>query len=351
MNYPHTLVSWNADAIAGWEREAPTPADGAAARIALVGPPSPAGGAREVIPSWSAETPPGAWIEVQLRARFDERWSRWCRVARWDGAVSGSRRTSFPPQADDDGRLATDTLLLNAPAEAVQARALLCAEPGADMPAIERLTLCLSRPTPVPAPEPAGYPPSAIRLPLLLSQYLYDPRSPWCSPTCVVMALAHWHERTGEPRLAPFLAPESVPAIAAPMIHDPAWKGTGNWAFNTAFAASRGLCAYVTRFHSLEQAARWTAAGVPVILSVAWEEGEIAGAVGRTSGHLTLVRGFAGDQALIAEPASPLHTPIERAYNAAQLSRNWQRASQGTVYLIHPPGWPRPNPGPGDAWV
>lgn len=352
MTDPHRLIRWDADAIAGWEREAPEVADDPFARVVLLGPAADAAGAVEIIPSWAADTPPGSWIELQLQARSGDGWGRRFRVATWDSAGSDSRRTSFDAQTGDDGRLATDTLILAAPADAVQARVLLCAEPGADMPELTSLALCLTATGAVsPQPPAASHQPSAISMPLLLSQYRYDPQSPWCSPTSVVMALASWHQRTGDPRLESFAAAEAVPALAVPLIYDPGWEGTGNWSFNVAFAASYGLEAYVTRLHSLGQAARWTAAGVPVILSVAWEEGEIAGATGRTSGHITVVRGFDGDTVLMAEPAARLPAPVERAYDAAQLARKWQQVSAGTVYLIYPRGWPRPEPGPGDAWV
>jgi len=351
MSYPHSLILCPADAIAGWERAAPLPDDDPDARVALLSPELPAAGAAEAIPSWAADTPPDSWVELQLRARRGERWSRFYRIAAWDSAPAGSRRTSFDSQRDEDGRVATDTLRLAAPADALQARVLLCARPGADMPELERLTLCLSRES--PAPAPAGEPaPSAVELPLLLSQYAYEQGAGWCSPTAVSMVLAYWRARTGDSRLERFAAPDCVPTLAAPQIHDPAWEGTGNWSFNVAFAASLGLTAYVTRMHSLEQVARWTAAGVPVVVSVAWEAGQIENAPGSTDGHLTLVTGFADGRAMIAEPAGRGGPEaIRRAYPAGQLGAAWQENSNGTVYLIYPDGWPTPEPGPGDAWV
>jgi hypothetical protein len=355
MTFPHAFVRWDADAIAGWEREAPGIDDDRHARVAVLSPAVDAAGATEIIPSWGADTPPWTWIEVQLRARSNGAWGRWFRVAAWDTALSDTHRTSFEAQRGDDGELATDTLVLAAPADAAQARVLLCAEPGADMPDLESLALCLTRGLTrglaAPAPSPFTLHPSSVSLPLLLSQFSYDPRSPWCSPTSLAMALAYWRERTGDARLAPFTSAACVPEVAVPQIYDPGWGGTGNWSFNAAFAASLGLTAYVTRLHSLAQIARWTAAGVPVIVSAAWEEGEIDGAPGRTSGHLTVVRGFAGERALMAEPAVCLPDPVERSYDAAQLHRSWQRAASGTVYIVHPAGWPRPEPGEGDAWA
>jgi hypothetical protein len=135
------------------------------------------------------------------------------------------------------------------------------------------------------------------------------------------------------------------------MVYDPAWEGTGNWAFNTAYASSLGLTAYVTRMHSLAQVARWTDAGVPVVCSLAWKPGDLDGAPGTTVGHLNLIVGFAGEHVLVAEPASRDMGQIMRRYRANQFYNCWQRNSNGAVYVIHPPGWPRPTPGPGDAWV
>lgn len=352
MNFPHSLIYCSADDIAGWERAAPDPSDDPQARVALLGPELPAAAAIEAIPSWAAETPPGSWIELQLRARRGAHWSRFYRIAAWDDTLAGGRRTSFDSQRDEDGRVATDTLVLAGPADALQARVLLCAEPGADMPDLAGLTICLTREAPAPAPAISGLPASRVELPLLLSQHAYESGGGWCSPTTVAMALAYWRDRVGEPRLAPFAGPACVPDLTAPGIYDPAWKGTGNWSFNVAFAAAHGLTAYVTRMHSLAQVARWTAAGVPVILSVAWQEGQLENAPGSTNGHLTMAVGSAGERVLMAEPASRGGPEaVARSYRADQLHACWQGNSSGTVYLIYPPGWPRPEPGPGDAWV
>ncbi|MBX0328932.1 C39 family peptidase [Oscillochloris sp. ZM17-4] len=353
--FPHAFVRYDAEAIAGWPREAPRPDDDPQARVALLGPELAAGGAAEAIPSWGADTPPGSWVEIQLRARSAGRWSRFYRLAAWDSAPAGSRRTSFPSQRDDDGRVATDTLLPAAPADAIQARVLLCAAPGADMPELESLALCLTGgwelgvggwENDVPTPN------SQLLIPSYYSQYLSFPGGEgWCSPTSLAMALAYWRERTGDDRLAPFGDASCVPDLVAPMVFDPEWEGTGNWIFNTAYAASLGLTAYVTRMHSLGQVARWTEAGVPVVCSLAWQPGELDGAPGATAGHLNLIVGFEEGHVLVAEPASRDMGQILRRYRADQLYDCWQRSSGGAVYLLHPPGHPRPAPGSGDGWA
>ncbi len=380
MTFPHTLIRWDADALTQWAHETPTSADGPAARVVLGGPLVAAHNVGTIIPTWAAVTPPGSWVEVQVRVCLGAADGQVFRIAAWDSAASASRRTSFAAQHGPAGHLSTDTLLLSRPAETLQARVLLCAEPGAALPTIESLALCLTaqaaearpsavscqlsavscqpsadsrQPTAVSSQLSAdSRQPSALRLPLLLSQYLSFPKYGhlWCSPTSLAMVLAYWHERTGDAHLAPFLAPESVSATVAPMVYDPGWGGTGNWAFNTAFAGALGLTAYVSRMHSLAQLARWTNAGVPVPLSMRWEPGELDGAAGRSAGHITVVTGFVGDRVLMAEPAARDLATIVRSYRADQLYACWQRASEGVVYLIHPQGWPTPKPGDGDAW-
>ncbi|NTW04238.1 MAG: peptidase C39 family protein, partial [Oscillochloris sp.] len=303
--------------------------------------------------TWGADTSPESWIEIQLRARLYDHWSKFYRVAVWDAALTASRRTSLSSQGDLDGRLATDTLLLAAPADAIQVRVLLCAAPGADMPDLDYLTLCGSdRRQLVDALSLASVQQHMLRLPILLSQFLsFSGGEGWCSPTSLAMCLAYWRQFTGDRRLSAFCDAACVPNLVVPMVYDPAWQGTGNWAFNTAYAASLGLTAYVTRMHSLAQVARWTAAGVPVICSLSWQLAEIDEAPGTTSGHLDVVVGFDGDYILVAEPASRNMVHIIRRYRADQFYACWQRSSNGTVYLLYPAGYACPAPSPGDAWV
>src|SRR5207244_11022018 len=121
----------------------------------------------------------------------------------------------------------------------------------------------------------------------------------WCSPTSTSMAMAYWADRAGSAELN-----RAVPEAAA-ATYDWVYRGSGNWPFNTAWAASWGLEGFVTRFSGIEQIEAWVAAGVPVVLSLAFEPGELANApLTRTSGHLLLVRGFTADgDPIVNDPA------------------------------------------------
>jgi uncharacterized protein YvpB len=147
----------------------------------------------------------------------------------------------------------------------------------------------------------------------------------WCSPTSTAMVLRYWGRSVPVPR-------------AAARTYDHAYAGTGNWPFNTAYAASFGLDAYVTRMGSLAQVEEWISAGVPVIISIGFEEGELPGApVAWSNGHIIVVRGFTRDgDVIVNDPAGSSDAKVRYVYDRAALQRAWRSSSGGTVYLIHP---------------
>lgn len=333
------LITWRAFGEAdGWRATADTDQTGHAA-TALLGPAAPATAPFDAaVPSWAASTPPGTWIELQLRARVGARWTGFYRIAQWDSHAAGSQRQSFGAQRDADGRVATDTLKLSALADAIQARVLLH---GAAR--LEALWIALSGPG--AGADLAGSPAAAELAVPPRAQLDYPNGGAICSPTSVAMLLAYWYARTGDARLAALVDRQAIAEVICPQVYDPVYEGHGNWGFNTAFAASLGLEAYVARMGSLAEVAPWVAAGVPVIVSVAWGAGELDGApIPASGGHLLVVAGFdAAGRVIVADPRGDSEGQVRRVYDAAQLADAWQSNSTGTVYLIYPRGWPVPD--------
>lgn len=295
----------------------------------------------QAVPSWCAAIPPGSWVELHMRAQLGECWSNFYQIARWDAAATDSARTSFDDQRDTDGRVATDTLVLAAPADAIQLRVLLHGG-AAGLPTLARVSVALSGPGDAPARDAA---PPAIELAVPPRAQLDYPDGPnICSPTALSMLLAYWQARTADPALLPFAERRAVAEIATPQVYDPAYDGHGNWPFNTALAGSLGLDAYVARFASLAELVPWLAVGVPLAISAAWEPGTLDNApIPRSSGHLLVLAGFDGaGHAIVADPRGNTEAEVRRLYDAAQLERAWQGASRGTAYVIHPRGWPVP---------
>ncbi len=119
---------------------------------------------------------------------------------------------------------------------------------------------------------------------------------------------------------------------------------TGRKSYNTAYAASLGLEGKVVRMESMAEMERWVESGVPVIISLAYQEGELTGSPIKSSGgHLLVVRGFDnyGD-VLVNDPAGPTDDQVRFTYKREELERLWLKHSNGTTYLIHPPGWKTP---------
>jgi hypothetical protein len=155
----------------------------------------------------------------------------------------------------------------------------------------------------------------------------------WCSPTAVSMVLSH------AGTLPPATDPGSVDlGAAAAEVVDPAYgDGTGNWPFNTAWAASLTGHAFVTRLHDLRDAERFVDAGIPLVASVAYPRGALKGAPTHgTDGHLVVIRGFtaAGD-VVSNDPGAPTDRSVGRTYDRGQFERAWLDGSGGLVYVIH----------------
>ena len=79
----------------------------------------------------------------------------------------------------------------------------------------------------------------------------------WCSPTSTAMVLGYYG-RLPAPSSYAWVGPRTDPWVdeVARRTYNVAYDGTGNWPFNTAYAASRGLTAFVTRLRSLAEAER-----------------------------------------------------------------------------------------------
>jgi hypothetical protein len=157
----------------------------------------------------------------------------------------------------------------------------------------------------------------------------------WCSPTTTSMIVGYWAHDSGacEPRVRA--------AVAG--VYDWIYDGHGNWPFNTAYAATRGLEAMVVRMGSLADAEPWITAGVPVGVSYAWKPGELTGAPVRTSeGHLGVLVGFdANGDPVVNDPAGK-GDAVRRTYRRAEFENVWVAHSGGTAYLAYPPGWSTP---------
>lgn len=342
------FVRWRAadGAFVGWERrgtlvsadgklELPAPGTGEADSppVDLAFP------AAEVVPSWNADAPAGATVELFLRAHLGDRWTDWYAMGVWTADDTPGARHSVAGQRDGDAAVATDTLQLRrAGADALQLRVRLTGAEDA-RPSLRNVALAYST-TPAAQPEVAKGDAALWRgaLPVpVCSQMVYrDGGNAWCSPTSTSMVLGYWSHDDGpcEPRVRA--------AVAG--VFDAVYHGHGNWPFNAAYAATQGYEAYVARFGSLAELEPWLAAGVPVVFSFSYRAGELANSpLNSVGGHLSVLVGFDGDgNPIVNDPAAASDGQVQRTYRRAQLERLWLERGGGTVYLIYPPGWAVP---------
>jgi hypothetical protein len=168
----------------------------------------------------------------------------------------------------------------------------------------------------------------------------------WCSPTSTSMVLSYYDALP--PPSAYRFVPAGHPAPwvdhAARRTYDAAYEGTGNWPFNTAYAAPLAGHAFVTRLRSLREAETFIAAGIPLVASVSWGSGELTGApVSSSNGHLLVIVGFTADgDPVVNDPAAKSATGVRRVYDRGEFENAWLPTSGGIVYVIHDDAHPLP---------
>jgi hypothetical protein len=322
----------------------------------------------ELVSSWNATTPAGTWIQIEVQPLIqDKGWAKWYILGRWSSSDSAFHRTSVGGQGDADGFVSIDTWFRkDHPAIAYRLRATLYREVGAaESPTLTRLNavaMNLTNQKMIFPSSPINTTPIDLGVPKY-SQEIHHGDFPqydnggeaWCSPTSTSMVVSYWSQKTGtnyDPTPAEYswvtdvLGPNHVdPGVdyTARAVYDYHYNGAGNWPFNAAYAASRGLVGDVTALHNLREAEPFIRAQIPLVASVAWESNKLEGAIKSTNGHLMVIGGFTANGNVIAyDPASDTDALVRHVYDRAQFEQAWIPASGGIVYVIRPAGWNTP---------
>lgn len=318
-----------------------------------------------LVASWNADTPADSAVHIEVRAMTDAGVTTdWYTLGVWAADDHTVRRTSQAGQRDALGRIETDTLRAQAAPFTGYTLRLQLERASIDdpSPSVRMLGASVSK-VDYAAGQPVSTPigPDAIELPVpAYSQEIHAREyaewggggEAWCSPTSTEMVIEFWGRGPSNADLAwvdPSVADPSID-YAARSTYDVAYRGTGNWPFNAAYAARFGLEAFVTQLASLTDAEQFIRAGIPLVASIATRPGELNGFLfsGGTSGHLVVLVGFdAAGNPIVNDPAAWTDASVRRVYDRAQFERVWLRGSGGTVYVIHPPSVPLP-PAPVD---
>ncbi|CAA9278533.1 MAG: hypothetical protein AVDCRST_MAG77-3600 [uncultured Chloroflexi bacterium] len=321
-----------------------------------------------LVPSWNALTPGSSFVQVEVQVRLTTQSgdageaAPWYALGTWTEDDTSLTRTSVRGQADAVARVDTDTLVARAaPFAAFALRVTLRrASPTDPTPSVQLVSGVVSSPagaetfSPHPPNTQRTFSPIELSVPSY-SQELHARHFPqwagggeaWCSPASTEMVVEYWGHRPTDSQLAwiPTGHPDPTVDYAARATYDAAYRGTGNWPFNTAYAARYGLRAFVTQLRSLAEAEQFLRAGIPLVASIRAAPRELTGfpLSQGTNGHLLVIAGIdAGGNPIVHDPAAPTNATVRRTYDRAQFQRSWLRGSGGTVYVIHPPDMPLP---------
>lgn len=303
-----------------------------------------------VIASWNAATPGKTWMAMHIRDLTPTGWSRWYSLPIWAADFSTVNRHSVKGSSDADAYVDTDTFILknSRTTAAYQLRITLFATTTAETPTVRLVAAVASKdrktyPRSIPDATVWGreltVPQRSQELPEYHGQGYGGGGEVWCSPTSTSMVMAYWGLTTSDPTLT-----QTVPDTAAGC-YDWVYRGTGNWPFNTAHAATFGLTGYVTRLYSLSDAEPFIKVNIPLILSIAFKPGELPGApIAQTAGHLLVLRGFdkRGDP-IVNDPAAPNNDAVRLVYPRAALEKAWSHSGRA-AYVLYPEGYAAPPP-------
>ncbi|MHC0433175.1 peptidase C39 family protein [Streptomyces sp. O3] len=304
----------------------------------------------EAIASWNADTPPGTWLQVELRGDYsDGTRTPWYVMGRWtSGDADGVdiRRTSVDGQRDGKSSVWTDTFAIDDADSGLrlvsyQLRLTLLRRPGSSAtPKVWRLG-AMGSDIPDRFEVPASKP--CVARELIVPRYSQETHigqypeydnggEAWCSPTSSQMIIEYWGREPTADDLA-WVNPEfDDPQVchAARHTYDYQYEGCGNWPFNAAYAATyEDLRGVVTRLGSLTELETLIAAGIPAITSQSFRADELTGAGYGTSGHLMTVIGFTESGDVIAnDPNSPTNEAVRRVYRRREWENIWLRTKR-----------------------
>ncbi|MFL5977298.1 MAG: C39 family peptidase [Gaiellaceae bacterium] len=316
-------------------------------------------GFNELVASWNATTPDGTWIQVEMQPKMlDGHWAKWYILGRWSSSDGDFHRTSVGGQGDADGFVSIDTFFAkDHVAVAYRLRVTLFRRDGSSAsPTLTRLSAVAMNLTNQKNTFPSRTDGTTgdLNLPTY-SQEIHHGDFPqydnggeaWCSPTSTSMVVRYWG-LAYQPTPAEYQwvtdelgATHNDPWVdfTARAVYDYHYNGAGNWPFNAAYAASRGLVADVAALHNLREAEPYIQAGVPLVASVAWNSNKLEGGIKSTNGHLMAIGGFtAGGNVIAYDPASDTDAQVRHVYDREQFERAWIPASGGIVYVIRTAG-------------
>lgn len=299
---------------------APPPSLDGSDLVVEAGPWRPRRPAHHLLPGFSALDPAAPPFRLEMSALVEGAWTAWVGTATIGAAA-------FVPIPDRAGPLAcdVDVFLAEKPVEAVRLRVRI-RPPGAWQDPRWMLALSVWTAEEGGSQGHAALAGRAAIEVCALSQMVEDAAiaARICSPTSVAMVLDH-------------LGVGDTPARIAADVYHAALDLYGVWPAAIAAAGRRGVLGYLLRFPDWASAAWCLERGIPIIASIRYGRGQLAGAaIEETKGHLVVLTGYDGDHVLVNDPAAPTTASVRRRYRLDQFVRAWLGGS-GVGYVLFKP--------------
>lgn len=144
-----------------------------------------------------------------------------------------------------------------------------------------------------------------------------------CSPTSLTMVLNYYGIKIDTPTVALNILDNSS-------------KIYGNWLFNTMFASTKGLFAFVARINSLYEMQTYLSKKIPIIASITFGPNELKNSpIKKTKGHLVVIKGIdEKGNIIVNDPAAIKNDKVEIVYKRNEFENAWIKNKFGTSYII-----------------
>ncbi|OGR46974.1 MAG: hypothetical protein A2X33_10240 [Elusimicrobia bacterium GWA2_51_34] len=277
----------------------------------------------ELLMSANSDLGQGGTARIEARVKTADGWSPWFNF----GLFQPGAAASVKGQENKFGKMDVDILKLKTKAFALSYRFTLGSR--AEKAALRLISAAYSDTT-LPFNEPAAVKKGRDTKPLKLAVPSYSQMRQHvsysgdiCSPVSLAMVMNYYGQK-------------ELPLETAAAVLDGPENIYGNWTFNTAYAGSKGLYAFLTRINSIAEAEAYLSRGITLIASVTFGPDELKNSpLKKTKGHLLVIKGFdAKGNVLANDPAAPEEKTVERVYNRGEFARAWLKNKYGTAYAV-----------------
>jgi uncharacterized protein YvpB len=262
-------------------------------------------------------------VETKVKTKSD-RWSKWYKLAK---LRPNGKSESFASQNDAIGMVDVDTLCLSKPVVAFKYRVTLKGNATLGLVAINLRDGKAARAA-FPSKEKSS--PAwgkTLNVPKIsqMQSGSGDLRERICSPSSIAMVLGYWGIKA------------KLDEISA-KAYDNFADIYGNWILNSTVAGTKKTYSFVHRFNSINEAEKEILRGRPLIVSIAYEKGELPNSpIPKTKGHLVVIVGFdKKGNFIVNDPAANAAGGVRRTYNRKRFAKAWLKNKNGVGYKIFP---------------